>query len=157
MTVATILLITQVGQALDVPSVGVGDAIPATEYVFRTYQNQKLLPVRLLGAVTKPGLYHLPEQTDILTALSVAGGTTSSAQTSSIFLSKSDGATTATYDLEGLLTTEQKTLPRLNIMDTIYVPQRRPLVDPDVLQSATLVSILLGIVVSSFIVRNQSK
>ena len=38
-----------------------------SEFVFRSYESEELISVKLLGAVKKAGLYHIPANMDLIT------------------------------------------------------------------------------------------
>ncbi len=57
-----------------------------SEFVFESYPNQQLIPIRLLGAVKNAGLYHVPANMKLTTLLSLAGGTTGDADLENIVI-----------------------------------------------------------------------
>ena len=58
-----------------------------SEFVFQSYPNQELVPIRLLGAVKKAGLYHVPKNMKLITLLSLAGGPTGDADLEKVMIS----------------------------------------------------------------------
>ena len=57
-----------------------------SEFVFESYPNQDLIPIRLLGAVKNAGLYHVPANMKLTTLLSLAGGTNTEADLENIVI-----------------------------------------------------------------------
>ena len=51
-----------------------------SEFVFRNDIGETLVPIYLLGAVSKPGLYHIPLNTDLVSLITLAGGPNSDAR-----------------------------------------------------------------------------
>ena len=58
----------------------------ASEYVFESYPNQDLIPIRLIGAIKNAGLYHIPANMKLITLLALAGGTSNDADLKKISL-----------------------------------------------------------------------
>src|SRR5438445_11035784 len=58
----------------------------SSEYIFESYPNQELIPIRLLGAIKNAGLYHIPANMKLTTLLALAGGTTPEADLEKIII-----------------------------------------------------------------------
>jgi hypothetical protein len=126
-----------------------------SEFVFESYPNQDLIPIRLLGAVSKAGLYHVPKKMKLITLLSLAGGTTKDANLEEVIISneyikpkKSNNLSrsykkTLTVNLEQRLLDESKQLHVLKANDIVLVKHKEPLVSTDTWRIISIVSVSL--------------
>src|SRR5207302_2039567 len=80
------------------------------------------ITVNLFGGVSRPGIYHLPENTDVLTLLGYGGGSTERAKLEDVIVRrrKGDGYQTFKLDVSDLLTSNDITNPRVSNGDVIF-------------------------------------
>lgn len=129
--------------------------IPASEYVFRNDVDETLIPVYLLGAVNKPGLYHVPIKTDIVSLIALSGGVSAGAKVSDITVRNKAGGEAKEIDLEEFLHSKDQKPLALSQNDVVYIESRKPVVSNDTVLVVGLVSGLMGIIVSGFLVSQQ--
>ena len=121
-----------------------------SEFVFQSFPGQKLINVKLLGAVKKAGLYHIPVGMDITTLFSLAGGTSSDANLEEIIISNYNKvATTNTKGSGQVINFEQKLKEgqaapyKLAADDVILVKRIDPLISNSTWRIFSIVSVSL--------------
>ncbi|MBN21377.1 MAG: hypothetical protein CL678_08835 [Bdellovibrionaceae bacterium] len=121
---------------------GNSQSLSTSEYYFRKNSGKILIPVRLIGAVSKPGIYHLPENTNLTTLLSLSGGPVSNAELDEIKIKRS-GTEIKNVDLEEILMT-QENIPLKN-GDTVFIPYYRPTISSGTVTVLTLIATFLSL------------
>ena len=98
-------------------------ALPTTGYgTTRPLEEQLLVPVNVWGEVEKPGLYQVPDGTNVVELLSYAGGPTEFANLSHVKVTRGAGGKGQPVDVSAYLAYgDAGTLPRLQPGDTVYV------------------------------------
>lgn len=132
----------------------------ADEYYSEIYQGEILVPVNLLGSVGRPGVYHIPKQTDIIRLLALAGGTRADANLEDVSIKRRSGETerTININLKQLVDERGSGKPiNLEANDIILVAPKEPLISSNTVQTVGFISSLLGLVVSSIVIVNQLK
>ncbi len=132
----------------------------ADEYFSEIYQGEILVSINLLGAVGKPGVYHIPKQTDIVRLLALAGGTRADANMEDISIKRRSGETerVININLKQLVEDRGNGKPiNLETNDIVLVAPREPAVSANTLSVVGLTASLLGLVVSSIVIINQLK
>jgi competence protein ComEA len=132
----------------------------ADEFFSEDYQGEILVPVHLLGAVGRPGVYHLPKQTDIIRLLSLAGGTRSDANLEDISIKRRNGESEKLIEinLKDLVKDVGSHKPiNLEANDVILVTPQSPAVSNNLVNVVGFAASLLGLVVSSIVIVNQLK
>ncbi|MBI3542198.1 MAG: SLBB domain-containing protein [Deltaproteobacteria bacterium] len=117
----------------------------AAEYVYRNDSEEILVPVFVLGAVQRPGLYHIPVKTDFVTLLALTGGPMPGAQLDEITIKKSYGKEVQVVDLEKLVSTPNLKSPALNNNDVILVKTEKPAVSSNTTLVIGLITSLLTV------------
>jgi hypothetical protein len=137
-------------------------ATGAAEYLFSNDPDEILVPIYLMGAVGKPGLYHVPTRTDLLTLLTLSGGTTNEAKVDQVYIRHQRGNKTVgvtEVNLQTLVTQTEATSPALMSNDFVYIPAKEPAVSTNTLLTvgliATITSLLLGGIVAYESTRNH--
>jgi hypothetical protein len=130
----------------------------ASEFIFESYPNQVLIPIRLLGAIKNAGLYHIPPDMKLMTLLSLAGGTTSEADIENIII----GNDQQVKDKKSLSVNLEENLKNGATSDYILVPNdiiliknKTPLVSNDSFRIISIVSILLTSVLTAIIINDK--
>ncbi|MBC7429262.1 MAG: SLBB domain-containing protein [Bacteriovorax sp.] len=135
-----------------------------SEFVFESYPNQDLIPIRLLGAVKNAGLYHVPANMKLTTLLSLAGGTNNEADLENILVgndqqdvisSKGEAKKSLNINLEEVLKEGAKTDYTLNSNDIVLIKNKSPLVSNDTFRIISIVSVLLTAALSAVIIRDR--
>jgi NADH:ubiquinone oxidoreductase subunit F (NADH-binding) len=121
-----------------------------SEFVFQSFPGQKLINVKLLGAVKKAGLYHIPPGMDITTLFSLAGGTTSDANLEKVIISnQSSDPTIKTKNTGKVINFEEELKEgragqyKLAADDVILVKRAKPLISGSTWRVFSIVSVSL--------------
>lgn len=131
-----------------------------SEYVYRNRSDEVLMPVYLLGAVGKPGVYHLPVNTDLTTLFALAGGPSDRAEIHRVILKRKNPAgdfTTSTIDFDKLSSSSHDAAPQLQGNDVIWVNHRPAAVSQDTVLIVSLISGLVGIALSGVLIYKTTK
>lgn len=136
----------------------------ASEFIFESYPNQELIPIRLLGAIKNAGLYHIPADMKLITLLSLAGGTTSEADLENILIGNDQQTMTAkngiekkslTVNLEETLKNGAKADYTLVPNDIILIKNKAPLISNDSFRVVTIMSVLLTSLLTAIIIKDK--
>ena len=131
--------------------------VPASEYIFRNDLEESLIPVYLLGAVARPGVYHVPVKTDLLSLLALSGGPTASAELSEVLIRRPNTEDVNEVNAEHLFSHPEQKSPQLASYDVVFVKSHQPVVSNDTVLIVGLISGILGIVVSGYLISQQVK
>jgi hypothetical protein len=133
-----------------------------SEFIFKNDVDEPLIGVYLLGAVGKPGLYHVPLRTSLTSLLALSGGTLSEAQISDISIKRTATATKQTgtsgiqqVNLEQILKTDQGPEPTLANNDIVMIPVKQPLFSNNTVVAVSIFASLMAIVVSGVLVSQE--
>ena len=101
-----------------------------------------LVPVRVLGAVGKAGVHFVPRDTDLLTVISLAGGTTKEAELDDVRIKRSENGKVRllTADLQQMVTRTDAQPLTIVANDTILVPQSKPTFSDDTLRTVGIIT-----------------
>ena len=116
-----------------------------SEFVFQSYKGQELMTIKLLGAVHKSGLYHVPKKMDLATLLSLAGGTTSDANLESVLIGKGEAKkkTSVEINVEEKLEKGEIKLYDLKANDVVLVKRKEPIIGTDTWRFVYMISLAL--------------
>lgn len=147
-----------------------GSSANATaEYVFRSTYRENLIPVQVLGAVGKPGLYFVPPRTDLVKLLTLAGGPVVSAS-EDVVVRKADqswnqlgvsgvdkAGLSYEVDVKKLLKEGSYSSLAMSAQDVVYVPTKEPFISQDITRTATVVSLVMGIILTGVLIDQNSR
>jgi hypothetical protein len=124
-----------------------------SEYFYSPTGKEVLIPVQILGSITRPGLYHIPPETNLATLIAISGGTTENANVSKVRLFR-EGATQK-IDLDDILEDQ----PNFGVKqrDTIYIPDKPKLVSDSTLAALIAISTVASTVLTVYWIRNEQK
>lgn len=122
-----------------------------SEFFYQRSTRDILKPVKLLGLVNKPGLYHIPESTTLTGLLAISGGPTPDANVSKIVVARKDG-TIEKRDLMEIVEDRNDVL--LKDGDTVIVPRKREYLSSSL---ATTLIALASIVTAALTVHTATK
>ena len=136
-----------------------------SEYISGYYQGAVLMPITILGSVQKPGIHNIPTRTSLLKLLALAGGPSSDALLSDLTIKRFHGEEGTANEKEELIKVDVQQLlasplgkgPVLQRNDVIILPQSKPLISNNALQTIGFISSVLGILVSGFVLVNYKK
>lgn len=143
----------------------------SAEFIFRSSPKESLISVQLLGAVNKPGIYYVPANTDLLKLLTLAGGTTNGGDLSEVLVRKMEPKTweeiksKAVNEYQGAYEVDAEKLIKyggarnlkLQQDDFVYVPPRTPWISSEASRNITIVSIVLGIVLTAVLIDKNAE
>lgn len=131
-----------------------------SEYIYRKDSDEALIPIYLLGAVARPGLYHIPSNMDVVALLTLAGGTLPDARVDEITI-KGQGASQPhrpiQFDLKAAVQDADAKRVGLTSNDIVYVTPAKPPVSGAILTSVGIVAGILGIVASGILIHQNIK
>lgn len=127
------------------------------EYFADSYQGEVLVPVKVLGAVRLPGIYHVPKKTDLVTLMAMAGGLLPNADQEKVFVKRrtKDKEKVLSVDFFSSVSAEGATVPTVEADDIVTVQAKEPLVSQESLTVLGFVASILSILISGFIVSKQ--
>lgn len=135
-----------------------------SEFVFESYPNQELIPIRLLGAVKNAGLYHVPVNMKLTTLLSLAGGTNNEADLENIVIGNdqqnvvsADGVSqkSLNLNLEEVLKAGAKNDYTLASNDIVLIKNKSPLISNDSFRIISIVSVVLTTLLTAVIIKDK--
>lgn len=143
----------------------------SSEYIFRSSPKESLITIQLLGAVNKPGIYYVPANTDLLKLITLAGGTTNGGDLSEILVRKMEPKTwseiksKAVNEYQGAYEVDAEKLIKfggarslkLQHDDFVYIPPRTPWISSEASRNITIVSIVLGIVLTAVLIDKNTE
>lgn len=124
------------------------------EFLYRSSTNDTIIAVQLLGSVQKPGMYHVPSDTDLVKVLALSGGPNADANTEEISVRRK--TTLDKINLNALLGKSADYRYQLEHDDVIFIPQKQSFFSANTSRTLTVVSIGLGIILTSILIQNQS-
>ncbi len=138
----------------------------ASEYIFESYPNQELIPIRLLGSVKNAGLYHIPANMKLTTLLALAGGTSGDADLGKIIIGndlhmikdeKGLDTKSLTIDLEDTLKNGANTDYTLVANDIVLIQNKSPIVSNDAFRTISVVSVILTSILTAIVIKDRYK
>lgn len=120
-----------------------------SEYFYMRSGRDILKPVKVLGQVTKPGLYHIPANTSLTGLLALTGGTSKEADLTNITIARKNG-TVETKDLMTIVKSGQD--PVLAEGDLIFIPEDKGLISPSTSNAMIVMATVLSVALTGYIV-----
>ena len=132
----------------------------SSEYIFESYPNQELIPIRLIGSVKNSGLYHIPSNMKLTTLLALAGGTTPEADLENIVISNDNNTQNELknrkIDLEDLLKNQTKTDSNLYPNDIVLVKNKTNIISNDSFRAVSMASVILTSILTAIIIKDRT-
>jgi len=135
-----------------------------SEFVFESYPNQDLIPIRLLGAVKNAGLYHVPANMKLTTLLSLAGGTNNEADLENIIIgndqknvisASGESQKSLNVNLEEVLKAGAKNDYTLTSNDIVLIKNKSPLISNDSFRIISILSVVLTTFLTAVIIKDK--
>jgi hypothetical protein len=120
-----------------------------TEYFYRRDKDDVLVPVFMLGEVGKPGLYHVPLKSELITLLSIAGGLSPDADHDRIFVRDSRQESPTKIEMSELVGDSRGKTRQFLGNEVIYVEKSEPWISNNTMLVIGFLSGLVGIVVGA--------
>jgi len=116
-----------------------------------------LIPIHVLGAVVRPGLYHVPKHTDLLYLITVAGGAPPNAELTEAVIKRrvSGQEEVIAVDLEKLMTARDGRNPTLMAGDVVFVPMDEPLISQETSGLLAFIATMLSIITTSILLEDR--
>ena len=127
-----------------------------SEYMLRNYPDEPLLTIQVLGGVNKPGIYHVPGGTDVVTLMSLTGGIFSTADLSNIVLRKNKAKKITLIDLDKIIRDTASDPTQLHNGDVIFVNLKEDTIIPQITKVVTFASLILGLVVTGLVLSKDN-
>jgi len=130
------------------------------EYTFQNKNDEILIPIKLLGGVQRPGVYHVPVNTDLLTLITIAGGPILNARLDRLTVKNLLNPNRfLSVNIEKSLSTASEPMSdfKLTADDVVFIDTHKPLFSPDVVGTIGILSGVLGIVLSSILITEKLK
>ena len=137
----------------------------SSEFIFESYPNQELIPIRLLGAIKNAGLYHIPTNMKLTTLLALAGGTTTDADLENIIIGNdqqtihaSDGKEnkTLTLNLEETLKNAKNDYTLVS-NDIVLIKNKSPWISNDSFRVFSIISVILTSILTAIVIKDRYK
>jgi hypothetical protein len=131
-----------------------------SEFIYRNTTDEVLIPVYLLGAVAKPGMYHIPANMDLVGLLTIAGGPVPGARVDHILVESQNTQgprKQEQYNLEEAVKGERPLKLALASNDLVYVTPGKPAIPAELVTVISLVTGVLAIVATSLAISNSVK
>ena len=141
------------------------------EYIFKNSPRDVLISVQLFGSVARPGLYYVPEDTDLMKLLTLAGGVNNTTELEEIIVRKSDNRTwhglnlqfvenrqgsTYRVDVDRFLKDSPNIKPlKMSHQDFVYVPQKTSMINNDTMRLITIGSLVLSMILTSMYIQKN--
>ncbi len=125
-----------------------------SEFFYNQNNVDILVPVKLIGNVNKPGLYHIPENTSLLTLLSISGGPGKNADVESMMVSNSVSGQKK-IELSQLMKSDSQAL--LKSGDIIYVPDKKVTFDQETYNAVMALTGILSVLLTAVLVSDRNR
>lgn len=124
-----------------------------SEYISGSSYRDKMMKVKMIGEVNKPGVHVLPANSSFTTLLSYAGGPTKDADTSKIHIKRETekGYKNIKLDFDDFIKSDQMDIS-LKHNDLIYVKKESAFISS---KTTTVIATFLSIIVSGFIINDR--
>jgi hypothetical protein len=123
-----------------------------SEYFYSRTGSEILKPVKILGYVNKPGLYHVPDGISLSTLLSISGGGQAEGDLEGIKVLKSSG-TTLDYNLMEMMKGGKDIA--IADGDTIFVPPRESMFGQPTVNAVVIVTGIFTAILTMQLIANQ--
>ena len=117
--------------ALDLDRGFSGPASSQAEYFSINTGKRMTIRVNFISGVNRPGIHHIPDNTNLMEAVSLAGGIANDSDPSKIYVKRKgkESFETLDYDLVKLVTDKDESYPELRNMDTILIESKSKTAD----------------------------
>lgn len=136
-------VLAQFGQEIS----GMGGGV--SEYSYRGDKDDVLVPVYMMGSINRPGLYHVPLKSELMTVISIAGGLGTDANFDSIKIKDTRTGKSVKVSMDDIVAEgKQKSYPLLG-SEIIYVEKSEPWISNNTMLVLGFASSLLAIFVAA--------
>lgn len=132
----------------------------SSEFIFESYPNQELIPIRLIGAIKNAGLYHIPSDMKLTTLIALAGGTTAEADIENIIIGNDqknkETIKSKNINIEQILKNGAETDYTLVPNDIVLVKNKSPMISNDTLRTVSVISIVLTTILTALLIKERN-
>ncbi len=130
----------------------------AAEYYLGHVEGEFLIPINVVGAVGRPGLYHTPKNTDIYRLIAAAGGFNEKADLTKVTIKRRTETLESiiVINLEEALQTREVNRLVLQSEDVVHIAIKKPVVSQDTLALLTITASILSIILTTLIIRDRN-
>jgi hypothetical protein len=128
-----------------------------SEFLYGDAVEQHLMPVYLLGEVAKPGLYHVPVNTDLTTLLALSGGPGTESELDNLQIKNELTKRVETVNFGDIETRADAASPKLRTNDVVFVPRRSPPISNNTLTLITVVATVLTAALTGVVLSKSFK
>ena len=132
----------------------------SSEFIFESYPNQELIPIRLIGAIKNAGLYHIPSDMKLTTLIALAGGTTAEADIENIIIGNDqknkETIKSKNINIEQILKNGAETDYTLVPNDIVLVKSKSPMISNDTLRTVSVISIVLTTILTALLIKERN-
>lgn len=130
----------------------------AAEYYLEHVEGEFLIPINVVGAVGRPGLYHTPKNTDIYRLIAAAGGFNEKADLTKVTIKRRSATLESiiVINLEESLQTQESRRIVLESEDVVHIAIKEPFVSQDTLSLLTITASILSIILTTLIIRDRN-
>ena len=126
-------------------------------YTIKEFPNQKLVPIRLVGGVNRPGYYLVPENTSLLTLLSYSGGASTSSDLKSVTHWRNEKKVSQDINVLKLMREPNGSEPVVGANDIVFIQEKQNLFSPNTLTTITVLSSITAIILTSLVISDRLK
>ncbi len=119
---------------------------------FNSNRDQRFeIKVNLVGGVQTPGIYHLPDTTNLIEAISLAGGTVTNADLGNVYVKHPtpSGFETHHYDLSKIISNPEMKFPQITDRDTILIETTNT--SQNLVVALSIIGSVLGILTTGYL------
>jgi hypothetical protein len=121
----------------------------AAEFVMRRFPGEHLIPVRILSGVKNPGIYYVPEGTDLITALALSGGLLATADPDKVHVNQWATQKSTTFEMSDVMAEPGKMNPKLASNDVVMIEDQKPWISNNTVLLVTVLTGVLSIALSA--------
>lgn len=133
-------------------------ALPlASEFYLSHVEGEILIPINVIGAVNRPGLYYAPKNTDIYRILAAVGGFRPDADLSRVVIKRraADLESVIEIDLEDYLRQPQSDRIILVAEDVLHVEAIEPIVSQNSISLMSIAASILSILLTATVIHKN--
>jgi hypothetical protein len=127
----------------------------AEEFYSEAQPGEILIPVKVIGAIPRAGIYHIPKVTDLMQLIALAGGVRQDAEISEIVVrrDRDNKKEVIRFDLKKFLDGDDGLLiPTLEPQDVVMVYPKEPIFSQNSITFISFVASIVSLVVSGVMI-----
>lgn len=154
---AASFLASTTASAIDLDQGFSGPASSQAEFYNANKDKRMTVQVNFVGGVARPGVHHIPDNVNLLEAISLAGGMIPEADPGKVFIKrkrKDNKFETIHYDVDDIMKDADITYPELKNNDTVMIGAR-PRTTENVVMGLSIVGSIVAILTGYMIIANK--